>query len=249
MDLNEWMEGRIQLFFDYCYPSVKNQSNKNFEWIIFFDSRTPKEYLNRISEMDDQGIIEFRFTDHWDKLDAEILQILDEHKHSYGQLISTRLDCDDAVSEDFVERIQGEVLKNRAQTPFAINFSNGVILDKESKIYYLKKIESNAFISLVQDKTSLGVSIFKMEHQTISGSINTVDFNYPKMWLQVVHGKNLINKSSGLPQFSSLGQHFNISCKKNSKSPEMGELYKAYLSYIGIRANNLKVKIIHAFRK
>lgn len=249
MDPDLWIESRIQLFIDFCYPSVKNQSNKNFKWIIFFDSRTPKKYLDMISEIDESRMIDFHFTDHWDKLNSEILQILEKEKEDSNHLISTRLDCDDAVFENFIGMIQSEVLKNVTKTPFAINFSNGVILDTQSNIYYRKKMFSNPFISLAQDKCSLNISIFKLEHQTISDSIKTFNLTYPKMWLQVVHGANLINKSSGLPLFKNLGQHFNISYKETSVSEKLGTMLKAYVTYIRRRVNNLKVKINHSFAK
>lgn len=249
LDPDLWLEGRIQLFFDFCYPSVKNQSCKNFQWVVFFDSRTPKHFLDTISAQDTEGIIAFHYLDHWEKLNAEVLQILEREKSQYDIVISTRLDGDDAVSEYFIASIQSEALKLETKYPCAINCSNGVILDTQSGIYYLKKMSSNAFISLVQKSSDLDMSIFKLEHQTISEEINTIEIEQPKMWLLVVHGGNLVNKSSGLPLSHNIGQHFNISRKNNSVNPKSGKLLKVYLKYLGVRASNLKVKVNRAFGK
>ena len=41
----KWMKHRIELFDKYCYPSIINQTNKNFKWLIFFDGDTTDEKL------------------------------------------------------------------------------------------------------------------------------------------------------------------------------------------------------------
>ncbi|SDC83094.1 Putative rhamnosyl transferase [Algoriphagus faecimaris] len=249
MDPDVWLEGRIELFFDFCYPSVKNQTCKDFQWIVFFDTRTPSHFLDSIAAQDTDGIIAFHYTDHWKKLNGEILQIMNREKNQYDSFISTRIDGDDAVSGDFICSIQSEVMKLKTETPFAINCSNGVILDTQLGIFYQKKILSNAFISLVQNSASLNTSIFKVEHQTISREIKTIELEEPKMWLQVVHGGNLINKTSGLPLTKNIGQHFNISLEINDANPKSGNLLKAYLKYLRIRVNNLKIKVNRVFGK
>lgn len=33
---DSWMSERIELFKNYCFPSVVNQTNKNFKWLLFF---------------------------------------------------------------------------------------------------------------------------------------------------------------------------------------------------------------------
>ncbi|WP_162340639.1 glycosyltransferase [Cyclobacterium salsum] len=249
LDPEVWLEGRIELFFDFCYRSVKNQTSKGFQWHVFFDSRTSRHFIDSIAGQDTDGIITFHYTDHWKKLDAEILQILEGAKNQCDILISTRLDGDDAVSADFIGSIQSEVMKLITETPYAINCSNGVILDTQSGIYYQKKMHSNPFISLVQNSAALDISIFKLEHQTISGEIKTIELDRPKMWLQVVHGRNLVNKSSGLPLAKNIGPHFNISWEVNNSNPKSGKLFKAYIKYLRVRANNLKFKVNSAFGK
>ena len=33
----EWLHHRIKLFETYCLPSIKQQTNQNFKWLILFD--------------------------------------------------------------------------------------------------------------------------------------------------------------------------------------------------------------------
>lgn len=247
LDPDLWLEKRMRLFYDFCYPSVKNQSCNNFQWVVFFDSRTPRHFLDSMAEHDTDGIITFHFSDHWKKLNGEILQILKGEKEQVDTLISTRLDGDDAVATGFIESVQAKTMNLKTQAPYAIDCSNGVILDTQTGIFYKKKIRSNAFISLVQNSSDIGMSIFKLEHQTILEQIKTIEIEQPKMWLQVIHGENLLNKPSGYPLSKNIGRHFNISWKINNSNPKLGKLFKAYIKYIGVRANNLKFKVNRVF--
>ncbi len=38
---DEWLEKRFELFENYCLPSLKAQTNKNFVWLCLFDQFTP----------------------------------------------------------------------------------------------------------------------------------------------------------------------------------------------------------------
>ena len=40
----EWLKGRQTLFEKFCLPSVLSQTNKDFEWILVADERTPEEF-------------------------------------------------------------------------------------------------------------------------------------------------------------------------------------------------------------
>jgi len=243
LDPDNWMEERIRLFFDYCYPSVRHQSQKNFRWLVFFDNRTPKEFLDRISSSDSARIIEFKFTDHWDKMDGEILKILEGSKKKSNLIISTRLDCDDALSYKFIQILQQKVSQLGISTPYALNCTYGIILDINSGVFHQKKMISNPFISMVQEFEHLDKSIFGLQHQVISDQIITHEIVEPKMWLQVVHGGNLLNKTSGFPLVNNLTREFNI------KDPIFGGkikplvLVSEYIRYIKVRFNNAKYKI------
>ena len=48
---NLWLDHRYELFSKYCYPSVINQSNQNFIWLIFLNSDTQEDYKKKISEL------------------------------------------------------------------------------------------------------------------------------------------------------------------------------------------------------
>lgn len=41
---DKYLSERFSIFLKYCYPSIVNQSNQNFLWLVFFDDRTPQKY-------------------------------------------------------------------------------------------------------------------------------------------------------------------------------------------------------------
>ena len=47
----EWLEQRFRLFEQFTLPSVLNQTDKNFKWIVLFCSETPIKYKSRIDEI------------------------------------------------------------------------------------------------------------------------------------------------------------------------------------------------------
>ena len=42
-----WLEDRFDLFENFCYLSVRNQTNINFQWWVFFDTKTPTRFRER----------------------------------------------------------------------------------------------------------------------------------------------------------------------------------------------------------
>jgi hypothetical protein len=47
----KWLSHRFDLFEKFCYPSVRNQKNQGFRWLVFFDINTPTPYKERISDL------------------------------------------------------------------------------------------------------------------------------------------------------------------------------------------------------
>ena len=40
--VEEWLNNRIKLFEKFCLPSIMNQTNKNFKWLLFIDKNLSK---------------------------------------------------------------------------------------------------------------------------------------------------------------------------------------------------------------
>ena len=49
---DDYLEERFDIFEKYTLPSVKNQINQNFTWVVLFHKNTPNTFLNRINELE-----------------------------------------------------------------------------------------------------------------------------------------------------------------------------------------------------
>ena len=114
------VERPFKLFETYCLPSVKNQSNQNFAWLVFFDIDTPKHYLNKINIIAENYdnfkpvfIDGFKELGNELQLQIELIQVnIDEF------FIITRLDNDDIIHKNFIKTFKTYSFHN--QKPLSI---------------------------------------------------------------------------------------------------------------------------------
>lgn len=200
MDPEIWLEERIHLFFDYCYPSILHQSDKNFKWWVYFDSLTSRDVIEQIKEKDKAGLIEFKFSS-WGKFREDILSDLNAIPDSFDYLLNARVDSDDALSKFSIEEIKKcfSAKVNLFPDSFILNPLSGLIFDTKNTILYQKKLNNNPFQVLVQRKGKITHSVFTFQHQTASKHFKVFNISTIPFWLVVVHGGNWLNVKSGRP--------------------------------------------------
>jgi hypothetical protein len=196
---SDWLSHRFNLFERFCYPSVRAQTNSNFQWLVYFDSETPEPFKERISQFTEwkNFLPIYVDTEFSDQLNREIVSDLIHKETSY--LITTRMDNDDAVCKNFIHLIQ----ENSEETEFKfISFVNGYVLDT-ARLYSFSYL-NNPFISLVEriNPSCLGGfrTILCGEHSQLSELGNIKRIETDSTWLQVVHGKNVSNRIRGVRQ-------------------------------------------------
>lgn len=47
----DYLNFRVELFTKYTFPSVINQTNKDFEWLILIDVKTPKTIIEKLEKL------------------------------------------------------------------------------------------------------------------------------------------------------------------------------------------------------
>ena len=47
----EWMSHRMSLFTNFCLPSVANQTCTDFQWLLFFDETTDKDFKEELEAL------------------------------------------------------------------------------------------------------------------------------------------------------------------------------------------------------
>ncbi|WAT17036.1 glycosyltransferase [Aurantiacibacter sp. MUD11] len=187
-----WLQRRFDLFERYCLPSLEAQTTKNFSWLIYFDSKTPDQFRERIER--DRQIFDFepRFVSLFSVADVvnDLRQLLAK---DVDLLLTTRLDNDDAVSRDFIERIHRAGAEAADGT--VLNFTNGLAM--RSGAIYSARDQSNPFTTLVEREPTAPKTIWSAQHHQLSCKWNIVQVDAPPTWLQVIHGENVTNRVKG----------------------------------------------------
>ncbi|MHB1146914.1 MAG: glycosyltransferase [Lutibacter sp.] len=191
----EWLEERFDLFENYCFSSVKNQSNQNFKWLVFFDVNTPEAYKIKVEEYRKsyQNFYPF-FIDGMPNFLPEIvknIKLLDTEKY----IITSRLDNDDSIHEDYVKVIQSYFDQ---QNHLAIDLIDGYTLQIGEKIRLgFQKHLYNPFISLIEKKDDFKTVWFRSRHGSWKYEKNIIRVKNIRLWLGIIHSKNKVNQFEG----------------------------------------------------
>lgn len=135
---DERLNERISIFKNYCFPSIINQINPNFYWILIIDPMLPNEYRDRLLEL----IREFKESDlyqtrgprdiwlytwDWqrdDRLGQGKIEWILSHFNQNPEwkeptyLITTRLDDDDSLVDNFTKLVKDHITKAPKITNF-----------------------------------------------------------------------------------------------------------------------------------
>ena len=232
IDQTTWLDKRLDLFERYCLPSVSSQTNNNFVWFLLFDSETPVKYKKRVKgyQKTCPQIKLIAVNPSYSKRFVDIIQdVVRDFAREYlkthqGEetIITTYLDNDDALRNDFVERVQETALSVPPKT--FISFVKGIQYFTQLNIATRIRYQNNHFISLTESLKDLGnvMTVYGYSSHFYIDKVNGCNRKYidsNAMWVEVVHEKNvdndvkmtfhtkLIKKADELNPF---GRHFTI---------------------------------------
>ncbi|MGN6614042.1 MAG: glycosyltransferase [Candidatus Nitrosocosmicus sp.] len=190
-----WLNDRFEKFESYCLPSVLNQRNKNFKWLIFFDTLTPAKYLRKIEELQKTNPYMYCYfingiTELSNAFKEAIKTLLDK-KNKW--VITTRLDNDDAIHENFVQEIQSNFIP---QDETVIDARSGLQLNIQKKKAEVRKLhnEFNPFLSLIEKSADFQTVILK-PHREWKSPKNLIVLESEPLWIEVVHKNNKLNEA------------------------------------------------------
>ncbi len=190
-----WLERRFNLFDQFCFLSVFNQSNQNFKWLVFFDIDTPDNFKEKISE----------YSKKWENfipvyLDCplpygefpdEVRTVVRQHIPADCEyLITTWLDNDDAIHKNYVQYIQDNFEPKDGET---LNFFFGYQL-AEGKLYFDFEL-ANHFISLIEkyNPESFNTCLCRPHKELYEVCKSAKKIFCKPLWVEVVHGSNYMN--------------------------------------------------------
>lgn len=191
---DEWLEDRFGIFLNYCLPSFKNQSQKNFVWLVFFDIHTPKKYVGIISDIEKE-CKQFHpvFVQDFQEMSARLLEMIPQFfddKTEY--VITTDIDNDDMIHRSFVAEVQKSF---KPVHNLVIDLRLGLQLTKTGvnkgiANYYYQV--ANPFVSLVE-KISDFRTVTKENHLNYRNYPNIVMADKTPLFIQFIHKNNLMN--------------------------------------------------------
>lgn len=132
------LDFRLNLFENFCFPSIKNQTLKDFKVIILYDEKLPKKYYDRIVDITKDE--KYVFLHKWnieDNLSSSSWlkpYIKDYNEEKY--IITTRLDDDDMINSDINNRMK-KYMKRFNCIQKIVSFTGGNFLN----IYSSDKME------------------------------------------------------------------------------------------------------------
>jgi hypothetical protein len=204
----EWTRSRILLFRKYCLPSVLNQTNRNFKWIIYFDRATPSEFSTLINELKSYDFIEVCFCDGMDDFFIDYFEQVKQRIPKNCQwVMTTRLDNDDMLHKDAIASIQNLF---EARNNYMISLSSGYVLDVNKSVLAHYFYPMSPFISLIESVASNPTGIFFKPHSKwpslrlyvfkefyftfFKPSARMARFVFKRpLWIQIFHGQNVSN--------------------------------------------------------
>lgn len=191
----EWLASRIQIFSDLCLPSVRRQRRPPQQWFVFCDARTPPRWQDQIERLSADGAFRPVWLDSAFDARAVNEAVAAEGLGRTDHLITTRLDCDDALAPHFTETVQQQL--GRADGAYFINLVLGYQMSAGR--FYLRPYIANPFISYVEPRSPRRpwATVFCRPHHLITDQ-PLLQVRCRPAWLQVIHGLNLANRVRGI---------------------------------------------------
>lgn len=246
---DEWMNARMEIFLRYCVPSVVNQDNKNFTWLIYIDKDTKEEYKKQFRELTfSYPFIIVREAKDYDDFQnnycSDIIKLMAK-KCQY--IITTRLDNDDILHRKFISKIQSQFSN---QNYLAVNFSKIFMLHplKRNKLHIDYQF-SNHFISLIEKVTNEGIKgcySKKDRFWNVTGKI--VQIPGGPYCTEIISNGNLYNDFRGFPVLIKKPFHdFSLTGKFGNSIVDIDNLKLWKMSWIKL-AKHLKLQLMETKR-
>lgn len=189
-----YLRERFRLFLEYTVPSVKNQTNQNFIWIVLLSNQTPEYFKGIISNLvDEMKNIVPLYIDINEDLDICLKKYICSFNTKW--IITSRVDNDDALNMNFIDNIQ-TYFKENEKSKYVLIFDNGVQFDEKNGMLSNYRFPLNHFSSLVSIYNPNTIdTILNYNHMEIRNElkVNSIN-NYKPMWLEVIHKTNVSNR-------------------------------------------------------
>jgi hypothetical protein len=183
------LNARFDLFQRICFPSIVNQINKNFTWLILIDKQLPDIYKDLLySILSTNNKINIKVIE-WNVKNS--LGNLDWLNSNTDNVITTRLDDDDAMHPNTIDVIQQYYNSPRQNIIDFITFPYGVKMNPSNKILTSLFQPFIAIgLTMITNIKYFPLSIYAFNHRKIVKN-NKIDYSHI---MRNVSNRNLIGK-------------------------------------------------------
>lgn len=174
-----WLRDRLEVFDRITVPSVTSQTARLDAWLVFVNANSPAWFRSNIEARSyltpvwiDGPLLDGRIPD-------EVIALgLTDRKY----LITSRVDNDDALAQDFVAVVQQQF---EQQARLFVEFPNG--LEYSSGDFFRKTWRSNPFMSLIESTVPTIDTVICRPHPEVRRNEPTRTIWRREMWLQNSH--------------------------------------------------------------
>jgi hypothetical protein len=195
-----WMAHRLRVFADFCVPTVRQQTVRDFTWIICLDAATPEASVDAIRRLvDEVPRVEFLPAASHDAMMQRLRERLATDPAEV--IVTSRLDNDDGLAPDFIRIVRSHV---DAVDKRLINLLGGLLYDVPNRVLTrLRFSRFNHFTSLVERNLHDGrlLTVIGFPHTRPPADVTVVDVPVRYGWLKIVHARNVSSRTKGLPLF------------------------------------------------
>jgi hypothetical protein len=189
----EWLEERLRLFRTYCVPSMAQQTEEEFVWVVLCDEGTDRGYVAEI-EASRESVPQLRIVATSLERKVHITQaIRSTIDPDADLLITTRLDNDDALhaaalatAQDYVEPF----LRSPHQA-WVLHSPRGYRYDETEGQLYAAYWMNSPFISMFEkldpDRNNLR-HVYRVQHPKVPQTVPIHNDESIPGWVQVLHG-------------------------------------------------------------
>jgi hypothetical protein len=187
----EWMDHRMRLFTTITLPSMAAQTCQDFTWLVLMDRQTPERYVRTLER---EACRNMKIT----YLEPDQPRWLRDFAPGQYDLVTTRIDNDDAFHRDAVKAIQDVWRARHGQQakPWLIVFPFGLILDLADRRMWVMEYWFNNCPTMVEDSHSPR-TVYRWQHSEIPPEVPRHYAKDKPYWLQVIHSQNLLNAVRG----------------------------------------------------
>jgi hypothetical protein len=207
-----WLERRQKIFERFTLPSVEAQTNKNFEWLLISDARTPESFQKVLNGYPARVLYQDWENYNWAVPDASlsktmqlavrietvgdvIAKFIGEQNTDF--VVTSRLDNDDMLASEFVATVQKHAQaewKTRTADKFWLSLVRGYRWH-EDKMYPFNSL-ANSFVSFVENPSDLKTCYTSVHTLAKAGEYPIVGIRKGQVpqWAEVVHGENVLNR-------------------------------------------------------